>query len=137
MYEGRTCSDCSVLKECTKGKARQIHQDEREILRDQMRARLSEKAGREIYNKRLNMIESRFGHMKFNLKYHIFSLRSLQKVDGEYKVIYLVMNILKMYRKKILQHPFYTIFDIGPNKSAKQKSSSSISLLKIRLHLSS
>jgi hypothetical protein len=48
----------------------------------------------------MHLIESRFGHMKFNLKYDRLMLRGLNKVNAEYKLICAAMNVLKIFKQQ-------------------------------------
>lgn len=100
LYKGIECQQCQKRTECTKGKFRHLHQELREGLRQKVRDRLSTSEGRLKMRQRMHLIESRFGHMKFNLKYDMLTLRGLPKVDAEYKLICTAMNILKMLKTK-------------------------------------
>ncbi len=98
LYKGTNCQHCSKRSDCTKGSYRQIHQELREDLRQKVRNRLSTLEGKSKMRQRMHLIESRFGHMKFNLKYDRLMLRELKKVDAEYKLICTALNILKLFK---------------------------------------
>lgn len=98
VYIGTQCQLCAKKAQCTKGSHRQVHQELREGLRKEVRDRLATPEGRLKMRQRMHMIESRFGHMKFNLKYDMLMLRGLKKVDAEYKLICTAMNILKLFK---------------------------------------
>lgn len=100
VYKGVDCHNCPYLSMCSKGKIRQLNVEEREPLREKMRGRLASEAGKAKYKKRLHTIESIFGHLKYNLGYKMFSLRGLKKVNGEYNLICMIYNILKIKGKK-------------------------------------
>ncbi len=102
LYKGTQCYTCSERTLCTKGEVRQLHQELREGLRQKVRDRLKTPEGKLKMRQRMHLIESRFGHMKFNLKYDRLMLRGLTKVDAEYKLICTAMNILKIFKTKEL-----------------------------------
>ena len=101
VYKGINCTNCKMKYACTKAKSRTIRREEREEIRERVIERLKTDKGKEIYNKRLYKIESIFGHFKFNLKYLMFHLRGKEKVNGEFKLMCTVNNILKIYRRKL------------------------------------
>jgi hypothetical protein len=82
-------------------KVREIHREQREEIRDEVRERLKTEVGKKIYKMRLYKIEPIFGHIKYNLKYLMFQMRGLKKVNGEFKLMCIVWNILKMYQHKM------------------------------------
>jgi len=100
LYKGTQCDLCAKRAECTKGKSRYLHQELREGLRQKVRDRLNTLDGKLKMRQRMHLIESRFGHMKFNLKYDRLMLRGLNKVDAEYKLICTAMNLLKIFKQQ-------------------------------------
>ena len=100
LYEGLSCHECAVKIDCTSGSKRQIHQEFREPLREAMRQRLSSEAGRQIYKKRLNMIEHVWGNIKFNYRVTMFHLRGLKKINAEIQLLTIGHNIKKLFTKE-------------------------------------
>jgi transposase len=65
---------------------------------DRMLRKLKTKAGRAIYSKRKESIEPVFGQIKQVRGIRAFLLRGLEKVLGEWKLVCLTHNILKLWR---------------------------------------
>ena len=65
---------------------------------DRMRRKLQTKAGAAIYARRKAIVEPVFGQIKQARGFRRFSLRGLIKVQGEWALVCLTHNILKMYR---------------------------------------
>ena len=65
---------------------------------DRMRRKLQTKAGAAIYSKRKTIVEPVFGQIKQARGFRQFLLRGLEKVQGEWAVICLTHNILKLHR---------------------------------------
>jgi len=65
---------------------------------DCMRRKLQTKAGAAIYSKRKTIVEPVFGQIKQARGFRQFLLRGLEKVQGEWAVICLTHNILKLHR---------------------------------------
>lgn len=103
VYRGTQCSKCPSKLLCTKGKARQIHVENRTHLRTQIRKLLDSPEGKKIYSLRQQIIEPIFGNIKHNLKYTMLHLRTLQKVNAEWQLICLTHNIKKIWKVK---YPF-------------------------------
>ena len=101
IYKGTECYYCGVKRECTKAEYRTIAREKREELRDEMRQRLKTEEGKEKYKKRLHIVESIFGHLKYNLGYKRFLLRTLEKVRGEFKLMCIGYNLKKIFRYKM------------------------------------
>jgi len=101
IYKGKECHCCKVKSQCTKAKYRTIAREKREELRDKMRQKLKTKEGKEKYKKRMHLVESIFGHIKYNLGYKRFLLRTLEKVRGEFKLMCIGYNLKKIFRYKM------------------------------------
>ncbi len=101
IYKGSGCLGCSVVVQCTKAKYRTIAREKREELQEEMRRRLLSGEGREKYKKRLYIVEPIFGHLKFNLGYKSFLLRTIEKVRGEFKLMCIGYNLRKIFSYKI------------------------------------
>jgi transposase len=65
---------------------------------DRMRRKLQTKAGAAIYARRKAIVEPVFGQIKQVRGFRRFSLRGLVKAQGEWALVCLTHNILKMYR---------------------------------------
>jgi len=65
---------------------------------DRMRRKLQTKVGAAIYSRRKTIVEPVFGQIKQARGFRQFLLRGLDKVRGEWAVICLTHNILKLHR---------------------------------------
>ena len=65
---------------------------------DRALRRLKTKVGQQIYSKRKETIEPVFGQIKEARGIRTFLFRSLEKVQGEWKLVCLTHNILKLWR---------------------------------------
>lgn len=98
IYRGTTCSECVSKCLCTQQPQRTLARDERRTLVEHMRKRLLSKEGRKKYLQRLYTTEPVFGHLKHILGYRRFLLRTLQKVQGEFRLMCIGHNLKKMHR---------------------------------------
>ena len=98
IYKGEDCPYCPKKSLCTKQRYRTINLEDRKILLDQMRNRLQTETGRKKYLQRLWTTEPVFGHLKYNLGYRHFFLRSLKKVKGEFRLMCIGWNLKKMHK---------------------------------------
>ena len=65
---------------------------------DRMRRKLLTKRGKEKYSRRKEVVEPVFGQIKETRGFRQFLLRGLQKVRGEWRLICLTHNVLKLWR---------------------------------------
>lgn len=65
---------------------------------DRMRRKLQTKAGRAIYARRKAIVEPVFGQIKQRQGFRQFLLRGIQKVRGEWALVCMTHNILKVHR---------------------------------------
>jgi hypothetical protein len=65
---------------------------------DRMRRKLQTKVGAAIPSKRKTVVEPEFGQIKQARGFRQFLLRGLQKVQGEWALVCLTHNILKLHR---------------------------------------
>ena len=65
---------------------------------DRMRRKLQTKVGAAIYSKRKTVVEPVFGQIKQVRGFRQFLLRGLEKVSGEWAMVCLTHNILKLHR---------------------------------------
>ncbi len=97
VYQATACKTCTVHAQCTTGDYRTLHQELREPLRQQARDRLTTAEGKALYQKRQCTIEPIWGNMKFNKNFKMFSLRGKKKVNGEFSLLSIAENILKLF----------------------------------------
>ena len=72
--------------------------DEALSLREAMRRKLASEAGRDVYRMRKAIVEPVFGQIKEWRGFRRFSLRGLDNVRGEWKLVCLTHNLLKLFR---------------------------------------
>jgi transposase len=65
---------------------------------DRMKRKLKTKAGKAIYAARKTIVEPVFGQIKQARGFRQFLLRGIQKVRGEWSLLCLTHNVLKLYR---------------------------------------
>ena len=65
---------------------------------DRMRRKLKTKVGKAVYAARKTIVEPVFGQIKQARGFRQFLLRGIKKVRGEWSLVCLSHNILKMYR---------------------------------------
>ena len=63
-----------------------------------MKRKLKTKAGKAVYAARKAIVEPVFGQIKQARGFRQFLLRGIDKVRGEWSLVCLTHNILKMYR---------------------------------------
>ena len=61
-----------------------------------MAKRLNSKRGRQQYRRRKGLVEPAFGWVKRVLGFREFSLRGLEKVQGEWSLVSLALNLRRM-----------------------------------------
>jgi transposase len=98
IYKGKDCPHCPKKSLCTRQRYRTINLEDRRELLLQMRNRLQTEVGRKKYLQRLSTTEPVFGHLKYNLGYRHFFLRSLKKVKGEFRLMCIGWNLKKMHK---------------------------------------
>jgi hypothetical protein len=67
-------------------------------LRERMKRKLASQAGRDVYRMRKAIVEPVFGQIKEWRGFRRFSLRGLDKVRGEWKLVCMTHNLLKLFR---------------------------------------
>ena len=100
VYKCRECPACDKQKLCVKGKYREIHIENREHLRQQIRERLNTVAGKQTYLMRMR-IESVFGNIKHNLNYIHLYLKGIKKTTAEWQLICIGHNLKKIHTLKM------------------------------------
>ena len=97
MYRCRVSKDCAWRDQCTKNKGgRTITLNPHDDQLRAMRSKLDTKYGKRMYAKRKTIVEPVFGHIKETIGFCKFSLRSLQKVRGEFLLVCIAHNVRKI-----------------------------------------
>jgi transposase len=99
IYRGESCRGCAAKRECTRGPARRVTRDGRESLVEAMREKLRSEEGKQIYKKRAYTVEPVMGHIKWNRRKLMMSLRGLEKARGEFSLMCLVHNVKKIVKR--------------------------------------
>ena len=66
--------------------------------KEKMRAKLGTESGRELYARCKTIVEPVFGQMKEARGFRRFLLRGLVKIRGEWRLVCLTHNLLKIWR---------------------------------------
>ena len=118
-YSGtqRDCKDCPLRAQCLRHPkrtpVRQVaifmgkHDQAEESATERMKRKIDSEQGREMIARRFATVEPVFGNLRYNKGLNRFTLRSRQKVDGQWKLYCLVHNIEKLahngYAKQVGQ----------------------------------
>lgn len=102
IYQAKqsSCQNCSYYQRCCKskqGKSRSLTTDAKEPLRIKMKQKMEQKSSQEIYSHRKTIVEPVFGQIK-NKGFRGFSLRGLEKVQGEFSLVCATHNIKKIFK---------------------------------------
>lgn len=101
IYIGIVCRDCKFREKCikqSKKEYREIVADGGELLRQEMREKLRSEEGKAVYSRRKVIVEPVFGQIKWARGFRQFSLRGLEKAKGEFALLCIAHNILKIQR---------------------------------------
>lgn len=106
-YE-KDCLNCGLRKRCLKSEkqrtprqvnvALDITQEQKAGIIERMKRKIDSAQGRHIYSQRLGTVEPVFGHITDAIGIRRFSLRGKQKVDGQWKLMMMLHNMLKIHR---------------------------------------
>lgn len=106
-YE-RDCNNCGLRKRCLRNPGqhtpRQINvalditEEQKAGIIERMKRKIDSPEGRYIYSQRLGTVEPVFGHVTDAIGVRRFSLRGKRKVDGQWKLMMMLHNILKIHR---------------------------------------
>ena len=101
IYQTQNCHNCLLGKQClsknNKSGVRKIQRDEKEILAEQMAMKLATKEAKDRLTVRKTTVEPVFGNLKENMGFRRFSLRGIENVKGEFKLMAIAHNINKLY----------------------------------------
>lgn len=106
VYRCTQCDSCQHFGQCTTSKrGRSIWRRLVDEKIKAMRSKLDSAMGKANYAKRRHIIEPVFGHIKSVLGFTGFSLRGLEKVNAEFKIVAIAHNLKKIskyaYKKGI------------------------------------
>jgi len=106
-YE-KDCQRCSLRKRCLKNERqrtpRQVNvaldttQEQKAGVIERMKRKIDSAVGRHVYAQRLGTVEPVFGHITDAIGIKRFSLRGRRKVNGQWKLMLMLHNILKIHR---------------------------------------
>ena len=102
IYRGSKCHLCMAKPNCTTQKQRTVARELRQELLEDMREKLLTDKGKQKYKKRMHRVEPPFGHLKHNLGYKMFHLRSLKKVRSEFKLMCIGYNLRKIWKYQLV-----------------------------------
>ncbi len=112
IYRCKQCDSCQHFGQCTTSKrGRSVW---RRIVDEKikaMRSKLDSESGKAIYAKRRHIVEPVFGHIKSVLGFTGFSLRGLEKVKAEFKIVAIAHNL-----KKISKYAYKGGIGLTPRK---------------------
>jgi transposase len=102
------CANCGMRKRCLRHEhqktPRQINvalgitDDQKATVIERMKRKIDSVKGRHIYRQRLGTVEPVFGHITDAIGIKRFSLRTRRKVDGQWKLMMMLHNMLKIHR---------------------------------------
>ena len=106
-YENE-CGGCRLRKRCLRNPNQQtprqinvaldITKEQKAGIIERMKHKIDSAQGRHIYSQRLGTVEPVFGHITDAIGIRRFSLRGKCKVDGQWKLMMMLHNILKIHR---------------------------------------
>jgi transposase len=103
QFQCKECSTCEVKFKCCRGKrGRCITRYSDQVLREEMALRIRSQCGLKLYRRRMEVSEPVFGNIKHNLGFRVFRLRGMIKTRGEFFILAIVHNLIKIqgYLKK-------------------------------------
>jgi len=102
------CNNCGLRKRCLRNEQqrtpRQVNvaldltSERKAGVIDRMKRKIDSPVGRHIYSQRLGTVEPVFGHLTEAIGIKRFSLRGKRKVDGQWKLMMALHNMLKIHR---------------------------------------
>lgn len=98
IYACHDCADCPLRSKCTKAKDNRQIRISFQLLeyRRQARANLNSPDGERLRAARSTEVETVFGHLKYNMGFRRFHLRSLDKVNTEWGLVSIAHNMRKL-----------------------------------------
>ena len=102
------CAGCGMRKRCLRSEhqktprqinvALDITDEQKDSVIERMKHKIDSVLGRYIYSQRLGTVEPVFGNVTDTIGIRRFSLRTKRKVDGQWKLMMLLHNVLKIHR---------------------------------------
>jgi len=97
------CTNCSLIEKCIKRRNSKkparalyvVYQKYRENLSEKMRNKIDEPVNRELYSRRMQIIEPVFSHMTYCKGMNRFTLRTRKKVTAQWLLFCIVHNMWK------------------------------------------
>ena len=86
----------TIYKGVVNGKERVIHALPEDKLLNQIKEKLKTEEGKKIFKTRKETVELKFADIKHNRNFRSFSLRGLDKVRREFKLVCLDSNLVRM-----------------------------------------
>lgn len=100
LYICKSCSECEFKDTCMPRKktkrGRTITRDEYENCREKVLQRMDTQEGKEIYKRRMHIVETIFGYLKGVLGIRQFLYRGMEKVKNEWSWMCLAYNVRKI-----------------------------------------
>ena len=104
----KDCANCTMRKRCLRNEqqktprqinvALDITEERKESVIERMKRKIDSLTGRYIYSQRLGTVEPVFGNITDATGIKRFNYRGKQKVDGQWKLMMTLYNILKVHR---------------------------------------
>lgn len=104
----KDCENCGLRSQCLRNEQqrspRQINvaldttQERKTGVIERMKRKIDSPQGRAIYSRRLGTVEPVFGHVTDAIGIRRFSYRGKRKVDGQWKLMLMLHNMLKIHR---------------------------------------
>ncbi|MBT8126276.1 MAG: transposase [Gammaproteobacteria bacterium] len=102
------CANCGMRKRCLRSDqqktprqinvALDITAERKASVIERMKRKIDSVQGRHIYSQRLGIVEPVFGHISDAIGIKRFSMRTKRKADGQWKLMMMLHNILKIHR---------------------------------------
>jgi len=97
------CTNCSLIEKCIKKRNSKkparalyvVYQKYKENLSEKMRDKIDEPVNRELYSRRMQIIEPVFSHMTYCKGMNRFTLRTQKKVNIQWQLFCIVHNMWK------------------------------------------
>jgi hypothetical protein len=102
------CAGCGLRKRCLRSEKQKtprqvnvkldITAEQKAGVIERMKHKIDSAFGRHVYSQRLGTVEPVFGHLTEAIGIKRFSRRGRKKVDGQWKLMMMLRNILKIHR---------------------------------------
>jgi transposase len=96
-YLCKECKGCVEKTKCTNAPQRKISRNERDYLVQNMRTRLDNPIGSQIYQERMSIVEPVNGNIKENMGFRQFRLRGQNKTNTEFNLVCIAHNLMKIH----------------------------------------